>query len=88
MLGRLELELGNTDEAATHLRALPGRLLAGGLNDPALPIWADAVEALISQDELDEARAYLHPYELHGRQIGNPWAIAAAGALPRPLVCR
>ena len=88
MLGRLELELGNTDEAATHLRALPGRLLAGGLNDPALPIWADAVEALISQDELDEARAYLHPYELHGRQIGNPWAIAAATRLPRPLVCR
>ena len=78
VLGRLELELGNTDEAATHLRALPGRLLAGGLNDPALPIWADAVEALISQDELDEARAYLDPYELHGRQIGNPWAIAAA----------
>jgi ATP/maltotriose-dependent transcriptional regulator MalT len=78
VLGRLELELGNMDVAASHLRDLPGRLLAGGLNDPALPIWADAVEALISRGEFDQARAYLDAYDLHARRIGNPWAIAAA----------
>ena len=77
MLGRIELELGNMESAATHLRELPARLLAGGVNDPALPIWADAVETLVALDELEQAGAYLQSYEAHSRQIGNPWAIAA-----------
>ena len=31
---------------ASYLRELPGRLLAGGMNDPTLPVWADAIETL------------------------------------------
>ena len=78
VLGRLELALGNLEAAGGYLRELPGRLLAGGVNDPASPIWADAIEALASLGELEQARAYLEPYELNARKLGSPWAIAAA----------
>ena len=37
VLGRLELALGDLEAAVGHLRELPGRLLAGGWNDPAQP---------------------------------------------------
>ena len=37
VLGRLELALGNLEAAGDYLRDLPGRLLAGGLNDPSQP---------------------------------------------------
>jgi hypothetical protein len=47
-LGRLELELGNIETAAGHLRDLPERLLTGGANDPTFPIWADAIETMIA----------------------------------------
>ena len=36
-LGHLELALGNLEAAGGHLRDLPGRLLAGGMNDPTQP---------------------------------------------------
>ena len=78
VLGRLELALGNLEAAGGYLRELPGRLLAGGVNDPASPVWADAIEALASLGELEQARAYLEPYELNARKLGSPWAMAAA----------
>ena len=59
VLGRLKLELGNTQIAADHLRDLPGRLLAGGINDPAVQVWPDAIEALVAVGELERARSYL-----------------------------
>ena len=46
MLGRLELALGNLEAAGGYLRELPGRLLAGKMNDPTLTVWADAIETL------------------------------------------
>jgi DNA-binding CsgD family transcriptional regulator len=78
VLGRLELELGNLDAAADHLRDPPARLLAGGMNDPTLPIWADAIETLILAGELDEARGYLDPYERHARRLGSPFGRCGA----------
>ncbi len=78
VLGRVELALGNLEAAGNYLRELPGLLIAGGVNDPASPIWADAIETLITLDELEQARAYLEQYELHARQLGSPWALAAA----------
>jgi ATP/maltotriose-dependent transcriptional regulator MalT len=78
VLGRLELELGNVETAGDHLRELPGRLLAGGMNDPALPVWADAVEALIGLGELERARSYLEPYEANAERLGSPYASAGA----------
>jgi DNA-binding CsgD family transcriptional regulator len=46
-LGRLELALGNLEVAGGYLRDLPGQLLAGGVNDPTLTVWADAIETLL-----------------------------------------
>jgi len=86
VLGRLELALGNVGAAADQLRELPRRLLAGGVNDPASPVWADAIEALAGLGELELARSYLDHYELHARQLGSPWALAAA-ARCRGLLC-
>ena len=37
VLGRLELALGNLDAAGGYLRELPGRFLAGGVNEPTAP---------------------------------------------------
>ena len=78
VLGRLELSLGNLEAAGAYLRELPERLLAGGVKDPINPIWADTIETLISLGEVGRARTYLEQYELHARQLGSPWALAAA----------
>ncbi len=78
VLGRLELALGNLEAAGGHLRELPGRLLARGVNDPTQTVWADAIETLIALGELAPARAHLGPYEGHAQQLGSPWALAAA----------
>jgi DNA-binding CsgD family transcriptional regulator len=77
-LGRLELELGNLEAAGEYLRGLPERLLAGGMNDPALPLWADAIETLVGLGELERAGAYLAPYALHAERVANRPARAAA----------
>ena len=78
VLGRLELELGNTQTAADNLRDLPGRLLAGGINDPAVQVWPDAVEALVAVGELERARSYLDAYETHAERLSSPFARAGA----------
>ncbi len=78
MLGRLEFLLGNVAAAGDHLRDLPERLLAGGMNDPTVPVWPDAVETLVALGELERPRNYLERYELISQRIGSPWAMAAA----------
>jgi DNA-binding CsgD family transcriptional regulator len=78
VLGRLELALGNVEAAGRYLRELPGRFLAGGWNDPTQPMWADAIETLVGLGELERARAYLDPYELHAQRLGSPLARAGA----------
>jgi DNA-binding CsgD family transcriptional regulator len=76
VLGRLELALGDIEAAAGYLRDVPGRLLAGGINDPTMPVWADAIETLVAAGELERARAYLEPYEAHSKRLGGPLALA------------
>jgi DNA-binding CsgD family transcriptional regulator len=78
VLGRLELLTGDLESAGDHLRELPGRALALGYNEPTVPFWADAIEALVGLGELEQARAYLEPYELHAARTGAGWPIAAA----------
>ena len=78
VLGRLELLLGDVDAALRHLRELPGQLLSTGYGDPAAPVWADAVEALIAGNELERARSYLEAYEGKARRAASPWGIAGA----------
>jgi DNA-binding CsgD family transcriptional regulator len=96
VLGRVELALGNLEGAAGYLRDLPGRLLAGGLNDPSQPVWSDAIETLTTLGELELAGTYLESYELHAQRFGSPLAMegvlrcrglltAAEGDLDRAL---
>lgn len=77
-LGRLELELGNLEAAGECLRHLPERLLAGGMNDPAFPLWADAIETLVGLGEQQRAWAYLEPYERYAERVRSRPARAAA----------
>ena len=78
VLGRLELALGKLESAGSLLRDLPGRLLSRGLNEPTAPVWADAIETLISVGDLEHARAYLDAYAGHAERIASSWAMAAA----------
>jgi DNA-binding CsgD family transcriptional regulator len=73
-LGRIELALGNLEAAGGYLRDVPGRLLAGGTNDPTNVAWADTIETLVALGELEQARAY----ESHALGLGSPWGLAAA----------
>ena len=84
VLGRLELAAGNLEGADGYLRELPERLLAGGMNDPTFTVWADAIETLIALGELEQAAAYLAPYEANAARLGSPWARTRYGPLPRP----
>jgi DNA-binding CsgD family transcriptional regulator len=76
VLGRIELALGDLDAAAGFLRELPSRLLAGGLTDPTIPVWADSIETLITIGELGLARSYLEELERHSKTLGSPLGIA------------
>jgi DNA-binding CsgD family transcriptional regulator len=77
-LGHLELALGEVEAACSHLRKLPGQLLRRGSKDPFLPLWSDAIEALIALGELEQARSYLEQHELHASRLESPWALANA----------
>ena len=68
VLGRIELVLGNLEAAGSHLRELPARLLAAGMNDPMAVVWADAIETLTALGELEQAGAYLERYEINARR--------------------
>ena len=72
VLGRLELASGNIAAAGTHLRDLPGRLIAMGINDPALCVWEDSIEVLISLGELELARAVSGALRRGGPPTGEP----------------
>jgi DNA-binding CsgD family transcriptional regulator len=85
VLGRIELAAGNLESAGVHLRDLPDRLSAAGLNDPALPLWADTFETLVGLGELERARVCVRRHEQAAKAIANPWA-AAVGARCRGLI--
>jgi ATP/maltotriose-dependent transcriptional regulator MalT len=77
-LGHLELALGNLTAAGNHLREIPGRLLAGHMTDPTMPVWADAIETLVTLGELDRSRIYLEQFEANALRLGSPGALACA----------
>lgn len=83
--GRVELVAGNLEAAGVHLRDLADRLFAAGLNDPALPFWADIFETLVGLGELERARVYVRRHEQTAKAIANPWAVAV-GARCRGLI--
>jgi ATP/maltotriose-dependent transcriptional regulator MalT len=75
VLGRIELVLGDLQAAAGYLRDLPGRLLAGGLTDPTLPVWADTIETLVAIEELELASSYLESFARYTETLGSPVGI-------------
>jgi DNA-binding CsgD family transcriptional regulator len=77
-LGRLELALGNLVAAGEYLRALPGRLVVGGLDDPTAPVWADTIETLVGLGELESACEWLELYEQNAERLGSPQAKVGA----------
>ena len=84
VLGRLELALGNLEAAGGYLRDAPGRLLAGGLNDPTQPVWADAIETLIALGELEQARDVPGAVRAARAAARQPVGAGRRCALPRP----
>lgn len=88
VLGRLELALGNVDAAGDYLRDLPQRLSSLGINDPAAPMWADAIETLTALGELERATAYLERHEANAHRLGSPPARSAVARCRGLLLAR
>jgi DNA-binding CsgD family transcriptional regulator/TolA-binding protein len=79
VLGFLELSLGNPAEAAQLLRPLPARLTTLGWREPTVyPVWPNAIEALVTTGEMDQARAYIAEFEERAQAYGRPWGLATA----------
>lgn len=77
VLGFIDLSLGDMSAAATHLRALPRRLVAMGWNEPADP-WPETIEVVAALGELEEARSLLALFEERALRLGAPRGLAPA----------
>lgn len=78
--GFAELSRGNTAGAAELLGPAASALLEIGYRNPGVrPILPDAVEALLGDGRVDDARPLLTALEEGGRALDNPWALATAG---------
>ena len=80
VLGFLELSVGDAAAAAGILRPLAARLASCGWREPSIyGELPNAIEALVEQGELAEARRMLA--DLRGRvsRIESPWGEASAG---------
>jgi DNA-binding CsgD family transcriptional regulator len=77
----LELSLGNPAATVAGLRPLLDLAATYGrpLEPAQLRAWPDAIEALISLGDLDEAEAILGPFEEASLRLGRTWGIATAG---------
>jgi DNA-binding CsgD family transcriptional regulator len=78
--GFAELSRGNSAAAAELLGPAASALLEAGYRNPGVrPILPDAVEALLADGRVDDARPLLAALEEGGRALDNPWALATAG---------
>jgi DNA-binding CsgD family transcriptional regulator len=78
VLGFLELSRGDAAAADRHLRPLPGWLQEHGWREPTDFAWCNAIEAMISVGELDEAAVWLARYEALAQRSTSAWALATA----------
>jgi DNA-binding NarL/FixJ family response regulator len=77
VLGFLELSLGNSARADSHLRGLPDLYARMGYGNWGVnPFLPNAIEAALRQDELVRAESFLNLLARAGRD--NPWARATA----------
>jgi DNA-binding CsgD family transcriptional regulator len=78
-LGFLALSAGDAAEADRLLGPLAGDVASIGLGEPMVaPFLPDAVEALLTLGELEQAERLLEPFEQNGRALDRPWALAAS----------
>ena len=78
VLGLLALSEGDNAEAARELAEAAALLDAMGFVHPAaFPVLPDAVEAVASSGDLDEAEALLARLERQAESVGSAWALAA-----------
>jgi hypothetical protein len=85
VLGFLDLSLGNLDRAIVSLRPLPDRLVSLGWYEPSvLPIWPNAIEALVGLGEIGEARRHLALYEPAVGGVSQPVGARHRWSRPRP----
>jgi DNA-binding CsgD family transcriptional regulator len=77
--GFLELSVGDPARAHARLDPLVGALHTMGVGEPtAFPVLPDAIEALISLGELDQAEPLIKELHAQGRALGRAWALATA----------
>jgi DNA-binding CsgD family transcriptional regulator len=79
-LGLLELSLGNPDAAWRACERATEAVEQQGIAEP-VPLFflPDALEALVSLDQLERAEALLDGFEDRGRELDRAWALATAG---------
>jgi DNA-binding CsgD family transcriptional regulator len=79
VLGFLELSVGDPARAHARLGPLVGALHTMGVGEPtAFPVLPDAIEALISLGELDQAEPLIEELHAQGRALDRAWALATA----------
>ncbi len=79
LLGFVELSRGEMSSAATYLRqALAMKRREGWRAPTMLPIWENAIEALLGVGETDEARTTVRAYEQLAREYDSLPALALA----------
>jgi tetratricopeptide (TPR) repeat protein len=79
VLGFLELSLGDATRAYARLGPLVGAVHAIGVGEPTIfPVLPDAIEALISLGELDQAEPLIKELHAQGRALDRAWALATA----------
>jgi DNA-binding CsgD family transcriptional regulator len=78
-LGLAELSADNPAGVHAILGPLVEAVAGMGAGDPVLRMFLpDEVEALIALGELDQAEAYLEPFERSASELDRQWAVAAA----------
>jgi DNA-binding CsgD family transcriptional regulator/exonuclease VII small subunit len=88
ILGLLELSVGDYEAAASRLAPAAAEAVSGGLPEPCANgelFMADAAEALIATDRIEEAEAIVSLLEERGAALDRAWAIAV-GARCRALI--
>jgi class 3 adenylate cyclase/DNA-binding CsgD family transcriptional regulator len=78
-LGLLELGLGRSDDATSHLELLARQVRKRGLGEPAVIQWApDLIEAYTRTGRAEEAALELEAFEQQAGETQRNWALATA----------
>jgi DNA-binding CsgD family transcriptional regulator len=80
LLGFVDLSEGHVQAAAARLGPMAVAAAAVGMREPSVVACAaDAIEALITTDQLPEAERLIDWIEEHGRRLDRVWALATGG---------